>query len=75
MAQINGFDYRSQRPVRKSKKEWRAELRAAVKAGAERRVVEGETLIMLPMEEDLGAPFGKRRSRVLAVEIYANIPL
>lgn len=75
MSLINGFDYRTDKPVAKSKKDWRAEIRAAVAAGGERKVVEGETFLTLPVTEDIGAPFFKRTKQVLAVEIYANIPL
>jgi hypothetical protein len=74
MSAISGFDYRTDKPVKKTKKEWRAEVRAAIAAGGIRRVVEGETQLTLPVTTDLGPPAGKRVTQVLAVEIYANIP-
>jgi hypothetical protein len=74
MSTISGFDYRTAKPLKKSKKEWRAEVRAAIQAGGRRRIVEGETQLTLPVEQDLGAPFGKVTTQILAVEIYENIP-
>jgi hypothetical protein len=75
MSNISGFDYRSQSKVSKSKLEWRKEARGIVQLGGQRRMVEGETFLTVPVEEDLGAPFGKRTKQVLAVEIYGNVPL
>ncbi len=74
MSTISGFDYRTAKPVKKTKKEWRTEIRATVMAGGQRKVVEGETFLTLPVQEDLGAPFGKVTTQVLSVEIYANVP-
>lgn len=75
MSKIPGFDYRSQSKVSKTQQEWRKEAREIIQCGGRRCVVEGETFLKLPVEEDLGAPFGRRTKQVLAVEIYANIPL
>lgn len=75
MSKIKGFDYRSQQAVTRTKKEWRAEIRAAVAGGGTRKVSEGETFVTLPVSEDLGAPFGKVTTQVLALEIYDNVPL
>ncbi len=71
---IEGFDYRSDRPIKKTRKQWRSEVKAAIDAGGKRKIVEGETFITLPVVEDLGAPFFKRTKQVIAVEIYSNIP-
>lgn len=71
---IKGFDYRSNKPVEKSGKEWRKEVKSAIEAGGKRRVENGETFITLPVVQDLGAPFFKRTTQILAIEIYANIP-
>lgn len=71
---ISGFDYRSQQPVRKTRKQWRAEVKSALDAGGKRRVENGETFISIPVTENLGAPFGKVATQVLAIEIYSNVP-
>jgi hypothetical protein len=75
MSLINGFDYRSQQPVRRTKTEWRKEIRAAVQAGGQRKVVEGDTMVTLPVKENIGAPFFERTTQVLAFEVHDNIPL
>lgn len=75
MSNINGFDYRSQKPMSKPKREWRNDIREVIASGGKRKIVEGETFLTVPITEDLGAPWGKCITQKLAVEIYANIPL
>lgn len=58
---IEGFDYRTDRPVSMTRKEWRALVRAYIAKGGRRKIVEGETFLI-------------PRVGQIEVEIYANIP-
>jgi hypothetical protein len=40
---IEGFDYRIQKPLKLTRKQWREQLAAVVKIGGKRRVENGET--------------------------------
>ena len=40
---INGFDYRTQKPVQLPRAQWKELLKQVVKAGGRRRVEDGET--------------------------------
>ena len=58
---IEGFDYRADRPVSMTRKEWRAVVRAYIAKGGRRKIVEGETFLI-------------QRVGQIEFEIYANIP-
>lgn len=70
--QIDGFDYRIQKPVRRSRKEWIADLTAMVKAGGKRRVEEGETFAHQQVEVVINDK--KTTELQLAWECYAPLP-
>lgn len=59
---IPGFDYRTGKPVERTRAEWRDELAAAVRNGGRRRHEAGETFIHGP------------DARIVA-EIYGNVAL
>lgn len=64
--QINGFDYRIQRAVSKSRKEWIQDANAIMKAGGRRVVESGDTLILAR---------DKVKGCEIAFEVHANIPV
>lgn len=57
---LSGFDYRLQKEVERSSREWREELVKLVKTGGRRRHEHGET-------------FGHERNSLIAFEIYGNV--
>lgn len=77
-SQIDGFDYRLQRPVTHTRGQWKKLIANILKDGGRcksgrKSPVKGETFVTVPVTEDLGAPFFKRTKQVLAIEIYSTI--
>lgn len=65
---IRGFDYRSGTAVEKTRAEWRAELRAGIAGGGERRMVDGETFLFMPVARPQ-----RPITHTLVFEIYRNV--
>jgi hypothetical protein len=57
---IQGFDYRDQKPVERTPKEWRAQLGKLLESGGFRRVAHGET-------------FGHCKRGLIQFEIYGKV--